>query len=125
MNIMNYVSWEMILIVIAVNLLIDFAKNACASISLKIKKWRKKEPVAWKPNNWVIRLFVFAVAIAMAFCVSKIPGVPALGFFQGLAIGLLSIILYDSGGYPWLRGLIKGLVVSLIESLKTRFGGGA
>ena len=106
MNIMNYISWEMILVVIAVNLFVDFIKN-----------W-------WKPNAWIIRLFVFLVAVAMAFCVSKIPGVPALGFFQGLAIGLLSIILYDSGGYPWLRGLIKGLIVSLIESLKTRFGGG-
>lgn len=106
MNIMNYVSWEMILIVMAVNLLVDF-----------IKLW-------WKPNNWVIRLFVFAVAIAMTYGVSNIPGVQPLGFLQGLAIGLLSIILYDSGGYPWLRGLIKGLVVSLINSIKNRFGGG-
>ncbi|WP_277657235.1 hypothetical protein [Seleniivibrio woodruffii] len=106
MNIMNYISWEMILIVIAVNLFVDFVK------------------LKWKPNNWVIRLFVFAVAISMAFCVSRIPGVPALGFFQGLAIGLLSIILFDSGGYPWLRDLIKGLIVSLIDSLKSRFGGG-
>lgn len=107
MNIMNYISWEMILIVIAVNLLVDFVK------------------LKWKPNAWVIRLFVFVVAIAMTYGVSQIHGVQPLGFFQALAIGLLSIILYDSGGYPWLRGLIKGLIVSLIESLKTRFGGGA
>ena len=107
MNIMNYISWEMILIVTAVNLFVDFVK------------------IRWKPNAWVIRLFVFLVAVAMTYGVSQIPGIQPLGFFQALAIGLLSIILYDSGGYPWIRGLIKGLVVSLIDSLKTRFGGGA
>ena len=106
MNIMNYISWEMILIVISVNLFVDFVK------------------LKWKPNAWVIRLFVFVVAIAMTYGVSQIPGVPALGFYQGLAIGLLSIVLFDSGGYPWIRDMIKGLVVSLIDSLKARFGGG-
>jgi len=106
MNIFNYISWEMFLIVTAVNLFVDFVK------------------IRWKPSRWVIRLSVFVVAIAMTYGVSKMPGVQPLGFFQGLAIGLLSIILYDSGGYPWLRDLIKGLVVSIIESLKTRFGGG-
>lgn len=124
MNIMNYISWEMILIVIAVNLLIDFVKIACALISLKIKKWRGKEPVAWKPNNAVIRLWVLVVAVAMTYGVSKIPGVSALGFWQGLGIGLLSLILYDSGGYPWIRDQIKGLFISVIEGLKKRFGGG-
>lgn len=106
MNIMNYISWEMILIVTAVNLFVDFVK------------------IRWKPNAWIIRLFVFLVAVAMTYGVSQIPGVQPLGFFQALAIGLLSIVLYDSGGYPWLRYLIKGLVVSLIDSLKSRFGGG-
>ena len=109
MNIMNYISWEMILLVITVNLLVDMLK-AC-------KRFKAL-------NNWVIRLFVFGVAIAMTYGASSIPGVPALGFWQGLGIGLLSLILFDSGGYPWLRDLIKGLVVSVIESLKARFGGG-
>lgn len=121
MNIFNYVSWEMILLIVTVNLFVDFVK----AIWVSVAKWRGKEQTDWKPNAWLIRLFVFAVAIAMIYGVSKMPGVQPLGFFQGLAIGLLSIILYDSGGYPWLRDLIKGLVVSIIESLKTRFGGGA
>lgn len=107
MNIMNYITWEMILIVIAVNLFVDFVK------------------LRWKPNNWVIRLFVFVVAVSVAYGVSEIPGVQPLGFFQGLAIGLLSIILYDSGGYPWVRGQIKGLFISIVDGLKKRFGGGA
>lgn len=109
MNIMNYISWEMILIVIAVNLLVDM-----------LKAWKRFKTL----NNWIIRLFVFGVAIAMTYGASSIPGVSALGFWQGLGIGLLSIMLYDSGGYPWIRDLIKGLVVSLIDSLKARFGGG-
>lgn len=121
MNIMNYVSWEMILIVVAVNLFVDFVKAIWVSVS----KWRGKEPADWKPNAWIIRLFVFVVAIAMTYGVSKIPGVVALGFFQGLAIGLLSIVLFDSGGYPWVRDQIKGLFISVIDGLKKRFGGGA
>lgn len=109
MNIMNYISWEMILVVIAVNLLVDMLKVA--------KKFKAL-------NNWVIRLVVLGVAIAMTYGVAKIPGTPALGFFQGLAIGLLSLILYDIGGYPWIKGQVKGLVVSLIDSLKARSSGG-